>query len=124
MWRNHLHCLLFLSVCACAHTATPVCVLPGEFMMGSPPSEPGRGADETAHRVRITRPFLMDATEVTTLDWATHMGSAPVPRDPCEGGCPVSLVSWYDTLAYVNARSQRDGLTPCYMLEGCAGTPG
>lgn len=139
MWRKHRHCLLFLSMCACACSSpelrgssgaaaegpyTPVCVLPGEFAMGSPSSEPGRGVDETAHRVRINRPFLMDATEVTSLDWAAHMGSAPVPRDPCEGVCPVSLVSWYDVLAYLNARSQRDGLTPCYTLEGCEGKPG
>ncbi len=92
--------------------------------MGSPLSEPGRGPDEAAHQVRISRPFLMDATEVTSRSWATLMGSAPEPMDGCGVECPVTLVSWYDTLAYLNARSRRDGLAPCYVMEDCAGEPG
>ena len=100
-----------------------VCVLPGEFLMGSPAVEPGRGADETSHPVRLTRPLWMDATEVTTEAWALVMGAGGEPRD-CEEPCPVSRVSWYDALAYLNARSLRDGLEPCYVLDGCAGTPG
>ena len=42
---------------------------PGEFLMGSPAGEEGRGpyegADETQHRVRISKPFMMGAHEVT-----------------------------------------------------------
>jgi len=35
----------------------------GEFMMGSPTNEVKRGADETQHLVRITKPFYMQKTE-------------------------------------------------------------
>jgi formylglycine-generating enzyme required for sulfatase activity len=38
---------------------------PGSFMMGSPADERGRSKDETRHRVRLTRPYLMQTTEVT-----------------------------------------------------------
>jgi formylglycine-generating enzyme required for sulfatase activity len=40
-------------------------IRPGSFMMGSPTGEPGRSNDETRHRVRLTRPYLMQTTEVT-----------------------------------------------------------
>ena len=36
---------------------------PGQFVMGSPPSEAGR--DETQHEVRISRGFYMGVHEVT-----------------------------------------------------------
>ncbi len=53
-----------------------VLVMPGEFLMGSPESEPGRNADEgPQHRVRLTRAFYLGATEVTQAQWKRSMGS-------------------------------------------------
>ncbi len=53
-----------------------VLVMPGEFLMGSPESEPGRNADEgPQHRVRLTRAFYLGATEVTQAQWKRLMGS-------------------------------------------------
>ena len=40
---------------------------PGEFLMGSPAFEDGRGDDETQHKVTLTKPFFMGITEVTQL---------------------------------------------------------
>jgi formylglycine-generating enzyme required for sulfatase activity len=31
---------------------------------------------------------------------------------------PVTLVSWYDVVKWMNARSERDGLTPVYQVSG------
>jgi len=42
----------------------------GDFVMGSPESEPNRSPDETRHRVRITKPFWMGATHVTVGQFA------------------------------------------------------
>ncbi len=38
---------------------------PGEFIMGSPSAESGRGEDELPHRVQITTPFYLAVHEVT-----------------------------------------------------------
>lgn len=37
--------------------------------MGSPADEPGRNADETQHRVTLSKPFLMQMTHVTIAQW-------------------------------------------------------
>ena len=42
-----------------------VTIPPGEFMMGSPATEEGRGGDELQHRVRITRAYELGIYEVT-----------------------------------------------------------
>lgn len=72
----------------------------GEFVMGST-----ERPDETPHRVVISRPFLMSATEVTQAQWMAVMGSNPSNfRDPKR---PVERVSWYevqDFLRRLNAR--------------------
>ena len=53
-----------------------VLVMPGEFLMGSPESEPGRNADEgPRHRVRLTKAFYLGVTEVTQAQWRRSMGS-------------------------------------------------
>ena len=47
----------------------------GEFQMGSPESESGRGADEYLHEVRITRPFFMASHELTIRQFATFVAA-------------------------------------------------
>jgi len=92
--------------------AHPVLVEPGEFLMGSPPSEDGRWENEHQHRVRIRRAFRIDRAPVTESLWADVM---------CEGqrsAMPKRWVSWYDACAFCNARSVRDGLAPAYHIDG------
>lgn len=47
----------------------------GEFLMGSPRTESGRRTDETQHRVRITKPFLLAIHEVTLAQFRTFVGA-------------------------------------------------
>ena len=90
----------------------------GTFQMGSPAGEVGRDSDEARHPVEVG-PFGLCRTEVTQGQWEAVMGSRP---SDCEYGCgserPVQDVSWYDSLAYLNALSDREGLTRCYAGEG------
>jgi formylglycine-generating enzyme required for sulfatase activity len=61
-----------------------VLVMPGDFRMGSPESEPGRDADDgPRHRVRMTGAFYLGATEAdlrstgsTDLDPHGHLPAA------------------------------------------------
>ena len=103
----------------------------GRFAMGSPGGESGRDDDEVQHEVVITRAYWLKATEVTQGEWQEVMpklggvmDSNPSLFGSCGDGCPVEGMSWWDGLAYCNALSRKEGLTPCYDLSGCSGTPG
>jgi formylglycine-generating enzyme required for sulfatase activity len=52
------------------------------------------------------------------------MGNTPSTFSACGSACPVENVNWWDAIAYCNARSQAEALTPCYSVSGCTGTPG
>ena len=90
----------------------------GEFLMGSPVGEPDRDADETQHRVEITRPFLLAATEVTQARWREVMEGDPSAYGDCGDTCPVEQVSWFDVVEFCNALSRREGLEECYDIDG------
>ena len=49
----------------------------GTFMMGSPENELGRFADETQHKVTLTRDFYMGVFEVTQKQWEQVTGAKP-----------------------------------------------
>jgi len=53
-----------------------VWVPPGEFTMGSPSSEEGRGSDEKQHRVKITNGFWMGKYEVTQAQFRAFAASS------------------------------------------------
>jgi formylglycine-generating enzyme required for sulfatase activity len=50
---------------------------PGDFMMGSPSTEDGRGSDENQVEVTITEGFWMAKTELTQAQWKAVMGNNP-----------------------------------------------
>ncbi len=52
-----------------------VLVMPGEFLMGSPESEPGRNPDEgPQHRMRLTKAYYLGVAGVTQAQWQRLMG--------------------------------------------------
>jgi len=78
------------------------------------------------HRVVLTRPFLMQTTEVTRGAWRGLLGEPPEAHPSClADDCPVQDVTWFEAVAYANALSARDGLEECYVLgpDGEVGWP-
>ena len=85
----------------------------GSFLMGSPTSEPGRIINEYRHEVTLTRDLTVSLYEVTEAQWAALMGGdAPDPR------LPQGNVSWDGAVAFCNALSEVEGLTPAYEIHG------
>ncbi len=95
-------------------------VEPGAFVMGTPAGRKLRDDDEHEVAVHIRRPLLMQTTEVTQAQWQAVMGGPnPATFAGCGPQCPVEEISFWDALAYANARSRKEGLPACYELHGC-----
>jgi len=93
----------------------------GVFQMGDTFGE-GGSRELLVHSVYVSG-FYMDKYEVTkalwdeVYNWATnnsysfdHAGSGKAANHP------VHTVSWFDCVKWCNARSEKEGRTPCYNL--------
>jgi len=80
----------------------------GEFAMGSPDSDRYVHRDERPrHRVRITKPFYLGATEVTQEQYEKVMGENPsVVKGPAN---PVETVSWDKAVEFCKRLSAKEG---------------
>ena len=95
----------------------------------------------------FARPFYMDLKPVTQKDFQLLMGRNPsffhsLPCETMDKQCewrikyaaewgigpssksdtsnhPVENITWYDALAYANARSKSESLEECYQLDEC-----
>jgi formylglycine-generating enzyme required for sulfatase activity len=86
---------------------TFVRIEPGEFWMGSPPDEAGREKNEVRHKVRLTRPFHLQTTEVSQKVYAQVMGENPSHFKGDD--LPVQNVSWDDAIRFCQKLSAREG---------------
>ena len=87
----------------------------GTFQMGSPDSEAWRSADETQHTVTVSD-FYMSKYELTQKEYEEIMGNNP--SNFSGENLPVENISWLDAAAFCNARSEKEGLTPVYTIDG------
>ena len=96
----------------------------GDYLRGSPRSEPGHFKNERQHPTFLTRAFMLKRTEVTQDEWLQLVPHNPARFRGCSDGCPVERVSWYEALTWLNRLSEKEGLAACYELSGCTGALG
>ncbi|MCB9545139.1 MAG: formylglycine-generating enzyme family protein [Myxococcales bacterium] len=88
------------------------------------PAEPGRGDHEPPRTATVPDALWVMETEVTQGQWFAVMQTRPAYFAACGDDCPVERVSWYEAIAFANALSQAEGLTPAYRVGPARGTPG
>ena len=90
----------------CPNCPEMVVVPAGEFLMGSPESERGRGKDEgPQHPVMIAQPLAVGKFEVTFNEWDACVADRGCTYNPGDEGWgrgrhPVINVSWNDVQQY------------------------
>jgi formylglycine-generating enzyme len=97
----------------------------GSFAMGATTNMGHEfGSDEVPQHTVYVSAFYMDRHEVTKTLWddvKAWNGGNGYSYDNAGGGKaanhPVHTVSWYDAVKWCNARSQMDGLEPCYYTD-------
>ena len=89
----------------------------GTFQMGS---EDGRDNESPVHSVTISD-FYISPYELTQGEYEELCCYTTTPsNDGISRGLqyPVYHVTWYDALVYCNLKSMKEGLTPCYNING------
>lgn len=90
----------------------------GQFTMGAPETELGKKPQEgPIHSVTLSRDFFIKITEVTQSEWLSLMPMNPSRTSTC-ANCPVENVKRSEAIAYMNALSQSQNLSPCYSATG------
>jgi formylglycine-generating enzyme len=100
----------------------------GSFVMGNAtnvlPADDGPASELPQHTVNVSG-FYMDRYEVTKALWdevKTWADTNGYAFDNAGSGKaidhPVHTVNWYDVVKWCNARSEKEGLTPCYTTNG------
>ena len=90
-----------------------------------------RQPNGAAFQATITRPYFVSATEVTQGEWKSlASGQNPAcfqtadattcTSDNANDEAPVEQVNWWSAAGYANAKSTREGLTPCYDFAGAS----
>jgi formylglycine-generating enzyme required for sulfatase activity len=108
----------------------PFALIPaGPFQMGDQSSPLVGSSDERpVHTVQVSA-FYMGKYEVTKGEWdaVREWGLANGYTDLAVGNGvyaskgadhPVHTITWYDMVKWCNARSQKEGFTPCYTVSG------
>ena len=95
----------------------------GAFTMGDSFRE--AGSNELPTRTVTLTAFYMGQKEVTKTEWeamrtwAVSHGYTDLAVGAGRAtNHPVQMVSWFDAIKWCNARSEQEGLTPCYTVSG------
>jgi formylglycine-generating enzyme required for sulfatase activity len=99
----------------CLKTCPEIVVVPpGQFLMGSPPTEKGRSRNESPQQtIKIAKPFGVARNDVTFEEWDACAAVGGCPSIPDSGfgrgSRPVINVTWDDAKQYVAWLSRMTG---------------
>ena len=106
------------------HSVESLALIPaGSFSMGDSFGE--GGSDKRPVRQVTVSAFYLGKTEVTKGEWDTvrawgleHGYTDLSSGESKAANHPVQAVSWWDAVKWCNARSEAEGLVPCYEVGG------
>ena len=123
-WNKQYSAAMCFKVTAYPQLSGYSAIPTGSFQMGNAMAADTDITDAPIRTVTVSA-FYMGQNLVTKADWDTvrTWGLAHGYTDLSAGAGkainhPVQTVSWYDMVKWCNARSEMEGLSPCYTLSG------
>ena len=96
---------------------TMVNIPAGSFMMGD--DNNSEMDNKPAHKVTITKDFLMSTTEISIKDWKLVMNNSNPSHPPDTlDNQPVQQVTFQRACLFCNRLSEMEGYTPAYKING------
>ncbi len=92
----------------------------GTFQMGSPDSDDLAGNwEKPQHSVTVSA-FAIARYPITRKLYREILGRSPEQweRDKDDDRLPANYLTWFDAVNFCNALSEKQGLRPCYSIEG------
>ncbi len=80
-------------------------IKPGSFYMGS---KTGPWTERPVHKVKLSKGYYMQTTEVTQGQWQAIMGENPSHFKKCGDECPVEKVSWNDAKSFIKKLNTKE----------------
>jgi sulfatase modifying factor 1 len=107
-----------------AHDGSTPVPPPGMVFIPSGTFDMGSGPGVIGVPVTLTKSYFMDRTEVSAelwnevRSWGLANGYAGIGSGSFRAlGHPIHSITWYDCMAWSNARSEMNGLKPCYYTD-------
>ncbi len=99
-----------------------VLVEAGNFEMGRNLGTVGKDNSNSVHGVTLTKGFYIGKYQVTQAQYEEVMGYNPSRFTTAPSGenvrrLPVEMVTWYDAVEFCNRLSEREGLSPVYLIS-------
>lgn len=96
------------------HPEMMIYIPAGSFTMGN-----NNFYDDEAPEHQVTLSSFYISNQCVTVDnWRTVMNSLPTGVAYYNHYYPITYVTWFDTIIYSNKRSIKEGLDPCYSING------
>lgn len=89
-------------------------ITPKQFTMGSPPNEKDRKRNEHQLTVGFSRKVWISRHEITQAQFAAFTGKSANTG----ASIPITNISWEQAAAFTNWLSEKEGLTPFYVMQG------
>lgn len=91
---------------------------PKPLMIGAPRNERGQRANEQLRRVSSSRAIYFSKTEITERQYSTFVNRMKKNSRPLTvSELPVTDVNWDDAAAFCNWLSEKENLSPFYIVE-------
>ncbi len=88
----------------------------GSFQMGDTFNDGDADIDEVPVHTVSVNSFIMSKYEVTQKEFESYMNYNP--SDFKGHNLPVTNLDWLEVMKFCNKKSESEGLTPCYKIDG------